>query len=408
MAELGSTTDPRALVPGNPAVARGLAASFTDRSARAEDAARRLSLVRVPSWTGEAADSFEEVMAAQPRSWRITADGLTTAARLLSDYAEALGAAQADAALAIETWARGESATADSARSHQDSVRRFHQAVSDGRSAIAPDPYVDAGAPLRREAQDLLEGARSAVKQAGDVAAAAFGRIEVTDLWLFDGATSSDWLTASGSTSGSLFRWDPVKGEGSWGLASAQGEANLWEGRAWGEARRGGTTLSGEIEARVGIDGEAKAGLDDGNLKLGASGRAGVIVEGEGRFANEGGETALSLKGFGGASAGLGTSIGKDGVSSEADLFVGGKYGTDLSGKIGPIDVTGTVEGWNGYGLKADYDIGRNEDGDWVFGGSAGAARQHGLGYKVHFTVDPDDLWASIQQALPFLDETRG
>ena len=48
MAGLGSTSDPRTLVPGNPAVVRGLAAAFTSRSERAEAAADGHGAVQIP------------------------------------------------------------------------------------------------------------------------------------------------------------------------------------------------------------------------------------------------------------------------------------------------------------------------------------------------------------------------
>lgn len=408
MAGLGSTSDPRTLVPGNPAVVRGLAAAFTSRSERAEAAADGLGAVRIPSWSGDAADAFDEVMSAQPRSWRITADALTAAAGSLSGYADVLTAAQSDAATAIDLWAQAEAATAAASRNHQRAVETYQRAIAAGRQAVTPDPYVDAGAPLRQQAQDLLETARSAVRTQGDVAAASIGRIEVTDRWLLDGGTSSEFLTSSGSTSGSLFTWDPVKGEGRWGLASASGEANAWEGRVWGEARKGGTTLSGEVEARVGADGTANIGVEDGTVKVGASGRLGVIVEGQGRVANEGGTTEINLDALGGLSSGLGANIGRDGVKGSAELFGGAKVGVDGSSEVAGIGIDSKVEAWRGYGFKYDFTYGRDDEGKFRFGWTGGYAQNAGMAGSVVFTVDPADLWRRVQEAVPFIAGTAG
>lgn len=407
MAELGTTSDPRALVPGDPASAEGLSAALTARAARADEAADELAAVRVPSWRGEAADAFDEVMAAQPRSWRIAADALSSAARHLSDFAEALAAAQSEAGRAIALWNEAEAATEQAAQAREDALLRYQQAAAGGMSPVMLGPFTDPGGPGRCEAQAVLDAARDAVSQAGDAAAAGITRIEVTDRWLLDGGTSSEWLTASGSAGGSLFRWDPRKGEGHWGLASASGEATIWKGRAWGEAKRGGTTLSGEVSAQLGAEGDAKVGIQDGTVQLGASGRAGVTVEGKGSMQNEGGTVELSVDGSAGVAAEAGVAAGRNGITSKNEVFVGGKAGSDLSGEIGPVDVTGRVEAWRGYGLKADWDFGRNDKGEWEFGGAAGAARGQGVGWSLHFTVDPDDLWAGVQHVLPFLSETR-
>lgn len=406
MVSLADTTDPRALVPGNAAVVHGFAAALSARATRAEEAASSLAGIRVPSWTGESADAFWEVMNAQPRSWRITGDALSSAAGVLTGYADVLVDAQADAATAIELWAQAEAATQEADQTYRKAARAFQQAVAAGRSAIAPDPFVDSGAPLRREAQDLLAAARAAVDNAGASAARAIQGLQVTDRWLLDGGTSSEALTAEGSTSGSVFSWDPRTGEARWGLGTATGEAWLWKGRAWGEATKGGTTLSGEVEGGIGATGEAKAGVEDGQLRLGASGKAGVLLEGTGRIVNEGGSAELGFDALAGLSGETGLTVGKDGVSGKAEAFAGGKIGIDGGGTVGPVDVTGRVEAWRGYGVTADYEVGRDDDGRWVLGGKAGYAQGTGTALSVRMTVDPADLWRAAQEVLPFIRET--
>lgn len=405
-ASLGATSDPRALVPGNPVVVYGFATALSGRAARAEEAADRLADVRVPSWTGESADAFWAVMEAQPRQWRTTADALTAAASALTGYADVLAAAQADASAAIDLWDRAQAATQEADRAHRAAVRAFQQAVISGRNALTPDPFVDAGAPLRDEALDVLASARAAVADAGAAAARAIEGLQVTAPWLLDGGTSSQWLTAEGSTSGSVFSWDPRTGEGRWGLGSAQGEAWLWKGRAWGEASRGGTTFSGEVEGGLGATGEAKAGIQDGELRLGASGRAGALVEGTGRVVNEGGEAEIGFDALAGVSADTGLAVGKNGVTGKSELFAGGKVGFDGGGQLGPVDVTGRVEAWRGYGYVVDYQIGTDESGAWVVGGKAGYGQGTGTAISVGFKVDPADLVRAAQEVLPFLRET--
>jgi hypothetical protein len=167
MAELGTTSDPTALVPGSAEGAAGVAVSW--RAAR--DAARQLSeavfaVSPSDSWTGEAAEAFESRRTAAADAWAATADSLAAAADAAEAYAATLGWAQLQAAEAIALWEAGQQATV-AAQAERRATERTASPTT-----ILP-PFVDAGESSRTAARDLLAEARAELARAGDAAAAA-------------------------------------------------------------------------------------------------------------------------------------------------------------------------------------------------------------------------------------------
>ncbi|MEU4694874.1 putative T7SS-secreted protein [Actinoplanes sp. NPDC023714] len=87
MSELGGTSDPRSLVPGDPDAVAADAVTLRGRAKSAGEAGDGLRLIDIGAWTGVAADRFRERFASEPGRWFTAADALQAGAGALDDYA---------------------------------------------------------------------------------------------------------------------------------------------------------------------------------------------------------------------------------------------------------------------------------------------------------------------------------
>ena len=399
MARLGETTDPVALVPGRPASVRSDASALTARAEQLESAADALAAVRVPGWQGLAADAFWEVMNAQPRSWRTTADALTSAASRLVAYADVLTTAQADAATAIDLWEAAEAATAEAVRRYEATVDAYDRA----QTPYAPPPFVDAGAAGRREAQALLDDARAAVRREGDHAADVLGEIVVADTAVVHSSATWEGPGASGESSGPTFEIDPTTGKVTLRLVTAEGEAYLFRGEATSEARYGAWSANAGASTMLGTKGEIKIGLEDDQMEAGLSGSIGLHADAEARAGHEHASVGVEASGLAGAYAEAGVTAGKDGVSATAGAFAGAKGEIGADAEVAGIGVGASAEGWAGAGAEAGVTAGRNPDGSWTVGANAGVAWGLGGGGSVTITVDPEGIVDAVEDAGDFI-----
>src|ERR687883_169339 len=164
MTELGQTSDPLQLIPGDPAAIRGNAQVLQARSGHAEQAGDGLVGIDTGAWTGAAADAFRDKFSYEPNKWYSAANSLVTAADALTGYADTLQWAQGQAAEAIRLW--------DAAEAEAAGVRRaYGQRVAHAAPEQTLPPFVDTGAAGRQAAQDVLRIARDQVVRAGDAAA---------------------------------------------------------------------------------------------------------------------------------------------------------------------------------------------------------------------------------------------
>jgi hypothetical protein len=194
MGELGATSDPRELVPGDAVAVTDAAVQWRARSEQAELAAASLRRLRIPEdWTGHAADAFETRVASVADRWMKVTGVLAAAASALEAYASELAWAQNQAALAIEKWRQAQAQTHAALTSPAGASLR-------GTDVLEP---VDPGAPLRVQARAMLEDARLRVQVAGDSATAslraAAGEPDLEpDVWLALGSavTSGQLLAA--------------------------------------------------------------------------------------------------------------------------------------------------------------------------------------------------------------------
>lgn len=401
MAELGSTSDPVALVPGDPAAVRAQAAQLRSRAAQLETAASALSRVRVPGWRGEAADAFQAVLDKQPRSWRATADALGSGASALEGYADALAGAQADAARAISAWAEGEAATAEARRAHDARVAEHAAAAGAGIRQPGPGPFVDPGGALRREGSATLDDARAAVADAGDAAAERLGEIVVSDSPIVRNDAGWSGPGISGSVDGSAFSIDPTTGELT--FWKAEGTASLFSGDATTRATYGSWFAGAEAHTMLGAKGEAVLGVEDGTFRAGVEGSAGLHGDVVASAGGEHGEVKVTGSAFAGVHAEAGVDLSTSGVSANAGAFAGARAEAGASAEVAGVGGGATVEGWAGVGAEADAVVGRTPEGAYKVRVKAGAA--YGLGGSLGFevTVDPDGVVDAAEDAAEFV-----
>jgi len=100
MAELGQTTDPRALVPGTPDALEDGAATLRKHGEHLESVGSSLEKIDFGGWMGQAADAFREKFAEEPPKWLKTCDLLDATAKTLTGYADTLRWAQSEASAA--------------------------------------------------------------------------------------------------------------------------------------------------------------------------------------------------------------------------------------------------------------------------------------------------------------------
>lgn len=165
-AELGSSRDPRELIPGDLDGVLGTAssmASYGDVLREAGEGLRRIDSAE--GWSGEAAEQFRSVFDGEPTRWLEAGDCFHDAAEALERYADALTWSQGQAAEAIRLWDEGEAATKKAKAEHEQAPEHVPQ-----------QPFHDPGEEKRQAARALLQHARRELTSAGDLAADKVGQ----------------------------------------------------------------------------------------------------------------------------------------------------------------------------------------------------------------------------------------
>lgn len=181
VAELGSTTDPKALIPGKPAQVFETVQSFRRYGDALTMAGDGLATISTDGWEGEAGDSFRAVFDGEPARWIKCGDAFHAAATALDRYTSTLEWAQRQAAEAIGLWQQGEAATTQAKDDHAAATAQAQQdaataAAAGTPTAAEPIPFIDPGAEMRAQARHLLDNARAQLQSAGDEAAAIVGQ----------------------------------------------------------------------------------------------------------------------------------------------------------------------------------------------------------------------------------------
>jgi hypothetical protein len=398
--ELGETADPRLLVPGAPETIEADAAALTAHGRRIEQVGTALRTVRVPDWHGDAGARFAGSWAGEPPRWLKTADAIGLIAATLTGYAGTLRWAQGRAGEAVRLWDQGDEVSARAAFAETDEL------------------CLDPGEPLREQAREVLEQARSRVREAGDVAARALGggagagRPAGGSADTGPGALAVlvDALTGSASTSGpwgtgGVWRAS-VQGLGSGLEASgpeldlAAGELSLGEveahadvvtASAEGTFRAGDLTATGKADGGVGLDLAASGAVSKDGLSaqvdVGAGARA--KLAGEARYGPVRG--AAEAEARGGAWAAGTAEIGKAGVSLGGEVGAGAKAGVSASVEVAGITLVGKAEGIAGAAALGDVDF-EFRDGKFHVGAHGGVAMGLGGALGGDVTVDPEEF----------------
>lgn len=136
-AELGETTNPRLLVPGNPDLLRRSADTLTRMGNALIQAGEGLRKLDTGGWHGPAADAFHEYFDGEPTRWLTSGDAFHQAAAALTDYIPVFEWAQREAEQAAAVWEHGKKLSDDAFAQYQaDVARAEEQAHRDGSAAI--------------------------------------------------------------------------------------------------------------------------------------------------------------------------------------------------------------------------------------------------------------------------------
>jgi hypothetical protein len=112
-AELGTTSDPTALVPGNTETVGSIVwwlQYYGNTLSAAGDGLARIDTA--DGWRGDAANAFRAAFSNQPGTWTDAGNAFHEAASSFDAYATALATGQAQAAQAIELWNGGQTEAA--------------------------------------------------------------------------------------------------------------------------------------------------------------------------------------------------------------------------------------------------------------------------------------------------------
>jgi len=144
-AGLGSTADPRALIPGDPQGCYGLAGELAAYAGALEMAGQNLRRIDDGGWEGAAADAFRRRFHTQPGRWLRAAGAFTTAAQAMETYAATLAWAQGQAEVAIGQWHAGDHKDAQETLEHAQLVlagaaRHTSHVVGRAADEAPPEP----------------------------------------------------------------------------------------------------------------------------------------------------------------------------------------------------------------------------------------------------------------------------
>ncbi|MFE7317291.1 putative T7SS-secreted protein [Streptomyces sp. NPDC057555] len=382
-AELGETTDPKELIPGNAGTLEAVAGTLRKHSGTFEDVGNRLGGVRISDWSGKASDEFWESFSGEKKKWLYASDAMSDAASTVSKYATALSAAQQQAAEAIELWLDGDK---DQAQTTLQNARQYLH--DEGQAAGKKLADLAGGAS---DAPDWLDRASKTAEQQKET-----------------GKSTREWKTwheskelhkREGNERGSK-GWqarteqqpDQRPGGKSWEakLWERKGEEKVWGKEASGEKQFGEHgKVSGKVEIKtLGVEGTVGVSAKDGNLEAKLGGSA-YLAKGSAEAGVDYGAASAKVDGsaFAGAEASTTASIGNKGAHLGAEAFAGAKATVGAHADVGGIGAGVNAEGWAGVGAHANLDAGMKGD-KFVIGGSVGVGL--GLGGKIGGQIEID------------------
>jgi hypothetical protein len=412
---LGSTNDPKKLVPGDVGKLDHLETALNKWSEKFDGIGNGLRDVRIKGWVGQASDVFWPTLAKEKNNWYFASDAMSGAAKAVKSYAFTLSWAQGQAGTAIDKWKAGEHEAAEQL------LNAARKQLKQEAATLAKKLNDLAGSAS--DSPDWLVATRSGVdakKWASDhgVAKSAISPTAWTKekkKWVTD--ADSHWRRrekefGKDADNNWYLRNKPRPGEdgepatpgkkADWNIKIAEwtGQASAWSAGVSGQTTAGGATLQGAAGVQtLGVDGSVGASIANGQLQAGVSGTA-YLAQASANGSLTYGVVGAQAEGkaFVGADASAKASVGKDGLHAGAEAFAGAKATGSVSADVAGVGVGTTGEGWAGAGAEAKADLGM-KDGKFTVGGEVGVGL--GLGGKVgvNVTVDPGKVVHSLGDA---------
>ncbi|MGC5255376.1 HNH endonuclease [Gordonia sp. DT218] len=239
MAELGETSDPKELIPGDAAAIDENALAIGGRGNSMALAGTSLQGINTGDyWDGSGAEAFREVFKQEPVKWLTAADAFINTGNTLGQYAGVVRWAQGQAQGAIDKYNEAQRATEQAIADYNAAVTSANATntanAADGNPVrVTVPPFHDPGIEGREAAEAMLAHARQQLKEAGDTAAgnvrsqqahAPKGPHKRSGIWDYIkevGGGIGDWGTGSWGALKSLFTTNPVDSvKGIWNAVS--------------------------------------------------------------------------------------------------------------------------------------------------------------------------------------------
>ncbi|GAA1236721.1 hypothetical protein GCM10009676_21240 [Prauserella halophila] len=441
MAELGSTEDPKELVPGNAETIASAATTLRERAKTFSDVASDLGNVRIENWYGTASNQFWDTFSGEKPKWDKGASALKSAAKTLDSHAQSVTWAQEQAAEAIAKYKEGQQATASAQQSYIDEHGVSPHAPG---APSAAGEFTDPGEATRQAAREILERARKQLTNLGSENASAIkaqgGHSSDAPGWLTgpaDFASQSPQIKGNVNTDSMASKtlMDQAREDGGrWNdrfdrynqyghqfdtperrgpnvdvtVAQSTASYDLGKAQVAGSTElAGGGTASGSASAKLGADASAGIGVTRDGLKGTAKASVGGTAETKGQINYGPAEVGGSGKAFAGAEAQGTVEVGADGLKAGANAFAGARAEGEVHADVGGVGAGVKGEAWAGVGAEANVQVGM-DDGKFVIGGEAGAAL--GVGGKVggEVTVDPGKVADTAQDAGDAIEDITG
>lgn len=432
-AELGESTDPRELVPGEPEqIANDLRALVTNIRT-ISGIGDALDEIDPAGWTGDAADAFREAFGREPRKWTDLGELLAQGGKSLADYGDVLTWAQSEAQRAIDMH------TAAQAASRAAFVQWVERMSGASFAERLDTPFEDPGKDLVQEAQDVLDNARTRLASVGDTVAGQFGVEQDEDggfkyskdyefgtdhrkpEWRRDDRTG-EWVEEEdpngwqGGRFGRSYHAEVgVNGESDGMLSDTLGDTAkalgidldestheasasvaVFDGSAGGESESGSWHMEGSA-----LGASASAGATTSSIAVSGEANADAYlakesVEGEYKLGDHAAISG-SAKDIAGAEVGVDGTAGVTGVQAGAKAFAGAKIEAEAGAEVAGVNagVHGSVRA--GIGAEASGQIGLGDDGKFHVSASLGAAVGIGGSVGFDFSIDPQGVVDTVK-----------
>ncbi|MEU0072162.1 putative T7SS-secreted protein [Streptomyces sp. NPDC006332] len=172
--QLGESDLAAQLVHGSVSAIRASASHLKDFRTSFDTVGEGMRKLDSSHWKGEAADTFREKFAMHPPKWLHAADACDKAGKALSDFADTVAWAQAQARDAIDLYAKGTKASEQAVAAYNKRVDAYNARIkADEDPGPRPEPFSDPGAADIKRAQEILAEARRQRNDAGRTAAAS-------------------------------------------------------------------------------------------------------------------------------------------------------------------------------------------------------------------------------------------